>query len=1043
MSSPETRSVRARSLRLLVVVAMLTAFIAVPAPAMAAWTTTAEVEPNGTPAEATTVLLDGSIAEAAIMPLSDEDYSKFDLVAGTRYIIENGPSTTALAQNYDIVMWLYDTDGTTELDYDDDGGAANYSILEFTPSVTGTYYVKVRAYSHGGTTGIYGFRVREASMPTTDGSGTISGNVTDVDGGVEGVTVQDYYIDPWFVNVEPQYRTLGASAVTDADGAYDFPAPESSHIVSFLEQSGQYYEQWFDGQPDMGSADVFEIADGETTTTIDAYLEVIPPVPTKVIANQRASEDAEGGEYDYGSRTADISADGRYVVFFSGAPLVEDDENNTRDWYRKDMSTGEVELVSVSSDGEQADNSYSENDGKASISSDGRFVAFDSVATNLVDDDTNDAWDVFVRDMDEGTTVRASVDSEGAEDFDDSWDPAISGDGRYVAFTTEAEFDETDSGEYRDVYVHDLETGDTTRVSVDEEGQEGNRGSRSPDVNEDGQFIAFITGNAFVVDDEGGVQDVYVKDMDEGTYRRANVANDGTEADDMSEGAPAISDDGSRVAFHSYATNLVADDANERSDIFLHDFNTDETTRVSVRSDGSETYSDKYDPTISGDGRVVAFTESGEGQGPANEAFKEKADGSPVSTHDETPADRGAVSPAEVAIYDTLVDGDVNDSDDVIVHDTADHTTTLGSVTAAGTLTDEDSQGAALSANGNFLGFDSWSDTIDMDDDNERRDVFVATVEIAAQEPVEGPNRFDTAIDISQDAWPEGSEAVIVATGLNWPDALGGSALAGVAGGPVLLTDPEALLPEVAEEIERLTPSQIYVLGETEALSADVFDDLEALAGGDAVVTRLGGIDRYETAEIVADEVVGLQSDAYDGTAFVATGENFADALAASPLAAANGWPVYLAPHPVISDQTVAAMQDAGVTDCILLGGDAAMPEDTTVVILASGFNALRIDGADRYETATKVAGYGVSDAGLAWNDLAIATGQKFPDALAGGAAQGMLGSVMLLVTKDEVPAYTADALMDNHMSIANVRFLGGDDAISQTVRDDIYDMMH
>jgi len=1040
MSTPVARTVRARSLRLLVVVAMLTAFIAVPAPAMAAWTTTAEVEPNGTPAEATAVVADGSIAEAAIMPLSDEDYYKFDLTAGTQYIIENGPSTTALSQNFDIVMWLYDTDGTTEIEYDDDGGAANFSIIEFTPAVTGTYYVNIRAYSHGGSTGIYGFRIREASMPTTDGSGTISGIVTDVDGGVEGVTVQDYFNDPWFLNVEPQYRAMGDSAVTDADGAYELVAPAASHVVSFMEPSGQYYEQWFDGQPDMDSADPFDVANGETTTTIDAFIEKIPPVPTKVIANERASEDAEGGEYNWGSRTADISADGRYAVFYSGAPFVEADENDRPDWYRKDMTTGEIELVSVSTDGEQADNSYDDDSGKASISADGRFVAFDSPATNLVDDDTNDEWDVYVRDMDEETTVRASVDSDGNESTDGSWDPAISGDGRYVAFTTDGVFDASDSHEYRDVYVHDLETGDTTRVSVDEEGNEGGRGSRSPDINADGQFIAFITGNAFVADDLSGYQDVYVKDMDEGTYRRANVASDGTESNDASWDTPAISDDGSRVVFDSNATNLVMDDTNDTVDIFMHDFNTDETVRLSVRSDGSETYSDKHEPAISGDGRIVAFTEGGDGGMNAAPAEK-KADGPVVSSPAEIPVGHAAISPTET--YDTLVEGDVNDSDDVIVHDTADRSTTLGSVSMAGTLLDEDSQGAALSENGNYLGFDSWSDSIDMDDDNGRRDVFVATFEIAAQEPIEGPDRFDTAIDISEDAWPDGSEAVIVATGLNWPDALGGSALAGVAGGPVLLTDPEELLPEVAAEIERLAPGQIYVLGETEAISADVFADLEALAGGDAEVTRLGGIDRYETAEIVADEVVALQSDGYDGTAFVATGENFADALAASPLAAANGWPVYLAPHPMISEQTVAAMQDAGVTDCILLGGDAAMPEDTTVVILAAGFSALRIDGADRYETATKVAGYGVSDAGLAWNDLAIATGQKFPDALAGGAAQGMLGSVMLLVMKDDVPAYTADALMDNQLSIANVRFLGGDSAISQTVRDEIYDMMH
>lgn len=1042
MSSPATRKVRARSLRLLVIVAMLSAFIAVPAPAMAAWTTTAEVEPNGTPGTATPVVADGSICEAAINVDYDQDYFAVPLVAGTTYYFETGPSTTSLPVNFDIVMYLYDTDGTSQLSYADDNGAANFSVIAYTPSVSGTYYMMVEKYGGYTGTGLYGVRARAASMNPLEGEGVISGTVTDVDGGVEGIVVQDYYADPWFVQVDSGFSTTGASVITDADGAYEIAVPAASHVVSFMESGGVYYEQWFDGQPDRSSADIFDVADGETTTTIDAFLERIPPVATKVISGQRASEDVDGMGYDWGSRTADISADGRYAVFFSGAPLVAEDENDDRDWYRKDLSTGEVELVSVSSDEDQADNSYSEEDGKASISADGRFVAFDSNATNLVDDDTNEYWDVFVRDMDEGTTVRVSVDSDGFEGYDDSWDPAISGDGRYVAFTTDADLDETDSGEYRDVYVHDLETGDTTRVSVDAEGGEGGRGSRSPAINYDGQFIAFITGNSFVMDDENGSQDVYVKDMDEGMYRRANVASDGSEANDASWDTPAISDDGSRVVFDSDATNLVADDTNDTIDIFLHDFNAEETTRVSVRTDGSETWSSKHEPAISGDGRVVAFTEGTSSPDNAS-AFDAKKAAAAPPIHDELPATHGMVSPSAVSMSDTLVDGDTNNCDDVIVHDTADGSTTMGSVTSAGTPTDEDSQGPSLSENGNFLGYDSWCEMIDVDDDNGRRDVFVATVEIAAQQPVDGPDRFETAIEISNDLWPEGSDAVIIATGLNWPDALGGSALAGMAGGPVLLTDPEELLPEVAAEIERLTPGQIYVLGETEAISADVFADIEALTGGDAEVTRLGGIDRYETAEIVADEVVALHGDGYDGTAFVATGENFADALAASPLAAANGWPVYLAPHPVISEQTVEAMQNAGVTDCILLGGDAAMPEDTNVVILAAGFDALRIDGADRYETASKVAGYGVSDAGLAWNDVAIATGQTFPDALAGGAAQGMLGSVMLLVTKAEVPAYTADALVDNKLSIANVRFLGGTSAVSQAVRDEIYDMMH
>ena len=301
---------------------------------------------------------------------------------------------------------------------------------------------------------------------------------------------------------------------------------------------------------------------------------------------------------------------------------------------------------------------------------------------------------------------------------------------------------------------------------------------------------------------------------------------------------------------------------------------------------------------------------------------------------------------------------------------------------------------------------------------------------------VAGANRYATAIETSKRSHPDGSDAVVIATGENWPDALGGSGLAGVLDAPVLLTKRGTLLAEVAAEITRLGATEVYVLGGEEALSSDVEDGLAAMLGADDV-HRIGGATRYETAELIAEEVVSLQTE-YDGTVFVATGENFADALAASPLAAANGWPVYLAPQPVISADTIAAMQTVGVTDVIVLGGEAAMPADTSITLLSVGFNAVRIDGADRYETASKVAAYGVDSAGLRWNGVALAKGDGFADALCGGAAQGQAGSVMLLTRTDSLPTATSDALTANESAVSEVTFFGGLSAISQAVRDQV-----
>lgn len=1030
MSGIHLCGTRARSVRLLVVMAMLAALIAVPQTASAAFITTAEVEPNGTPAEATAIVVGDSICEAAINPAGDEDYYKFDLTAGTTYLIETGPSTTDLGTNYDIVMWLYDTDGVSQLNYDDDAGPINYSHFEFTPATSGTYYTKIRAFGHGSTTGLYGFRVREAGVAAGGGTATISGVVEDADGPVAGIEVQDYLVDPWFAVLDSSFSSMGAMAVTGADGTYEMTVDEGTHWIQFTEPAGAYFEQWFDGQPSMDTANTIELAADDTTTTIDAFLEKVPPIATKVIDTARASVDADGQEYGdggesrSGSRTSDISADGRYVVFYSGASLVPEDNGEYRDWFRKDMETGEIELVSVNSDGEQANGDYNDGDGKASISADGRYIAFDSDATNLDPDTGNfNGTDVYVRDMELGTTRRVSWAPDlGDGGIGGGWDPSISGDGEYVVFTSASELVAGDTNSMDDVYMCELDTGEITRVSESVAGNDGEGASWYPDVNYDGSFVSFRTDRQFVEDDSGAYADVYVKDIEAGTFARASVASDGTEADYYGYDTPAISADGMRVVFDSEASNLVPDDTNEETDVFLHDFSTGETTRVSVRSDGSESWSGKHDPAISADGRFVAFSESGGGKG--------------------GPQGPSSVSAAaESTIFDTLVPGDINEREDILLHDTADGSTTMVSVTPMNTQTHDDSEHPAVSGDGSFISYDGWADNLVPDDNNGVRDVFVASIQKNTETPVDGSDRYETAIEISQELWPDGSEFVIVARGDNWPDALGGSALAGAVDAPVLLTPSTELLPDVADEIDRLGATDVYVLGGTAAISDGVFADIQDLVG-EGTVTRLGGADRYRTAEIVAAEVVDLLGAEYDGTAFVATGENFADALAASPLAAASGWPVYLAPHPVISDETVAAMQDAGVIDCVLLGGDAAMPEGTNVVILAAGFDAIRIDGVDRYETAAKVAGYGVSDAGLAWNDVAIATGQTFPDALSGGAAQGRLGSVMLLATKTAVPAYTSDAITDHKLSIANVRFLGGLNALSQDVRDEITQLL-
>ncbi len=303
--------------------------------------------------------------------------------------------------------------------------------------------------------------------------------------------------------------------------------------------------------------------------------------------------------------------------------------------------------------------------------------------------------------------------------------------------------------------------------------------------------------------------------------------------------------------------------------------------------------------------------------------------------------------------------------------------------------------------------------------------------------PVAGAGRVETAIEASKLGFADGSsEFVVIATARSFPDALGGSALAGALHAPILLTEPAVLADAVKAEIARLGASHVIVLGGTGAVSAPVYAALDALPGV-TEIERIEGSTRYQTAEKIAERTIA-ENEAWDGTAFVATGESFPDALGASPLAAAKGWPIYLVhPNPANQDALVAAMDADGVFSALILGGTGVVPA-TLEAKLDTAFGAAEVDrlsGANRYDTAVAVATYGVEQAGLGWNHMAFATGEDFPDALAGGALQGASGSVMLLAYPGYLHPGVQAALVANKADITEVRFLGGTGAVPQAIR--------
>jgi Ca2+-binding RTX toxin-like protein len=317
------------------------------------------------------------------------------------------------------------------------------------------------------------------------------------------------------------------------------------------------------------------------------------------------SVDSAGNQGNNGSNlfnTPSISADGRFVAFDSFASnIVPGDTNGNTDIFVRDTLTNTTTRVSLDSAGNQA-NSGSD---LASISADGRFVAFTSFASNLVPGDTNSNTDIFVRDTLTNTTTRAvDITRNPAFGSSFSYRLSISADGRFVAFSSSASnIVPGDTNNRDDIFVRDRLTNTTTRVSVDSAGNQGDRVSASPSMSADGRFVAF-SSNSFNIVPDIHIYDIFVRDTLTNTTTRVSVNSAGDPGNRDSRN-PSISADGRFVAFNSDASNLVLGDTNSKGDIFVRDTLTNTTTRVSLDSAGI--LGESGIPSISADGPFVAF----------------------------------------------------------------------------------------------------------------------------------------------------------------------------------------------------------------------------------------------------------------------------------------------------------------------------------------------------------------------------------------------------------------------------------------------------
>lgn len=312
----------------------------------------------------------------------------------------------------------------------------------------------------------------------------------------------------------------------------------------------------------------------------------------------------------------------------------------------------------------------------------------------------------------------------------------------------------------------------------------------------------------------------------------------------------------------------------------------------------------------------------------------------------------------------------------------------------------------------------------------DRWKVNVSTVETE----VAGSNRYLTAVAASKQAFPDGADVAVLATGEDWPDALGGAALAGAFDGPLLLTQKDVLPGAVADELDRLNVKGVYILGGTGVVSDAVLNAAKAFTPLGAA-ERLGGLNRYETANKIAERVVSHLGSEYDGAAFVCTGADFPDALAAAPIAAANGWPIYLTQTATLTPATKAAMLANGATHGYIIGGTGAVGAAVETELDSTFIEFTRYGGTNRYATAALVAEEAFEGLGMLWSRPALAVGTNFPDALAGGVLQGSDCGVVLLTNGTTLSPEASAALAANKDMIYELRYLGGTGVISPAVR--------
>ncbi len=545
---------------------------------------------------------------------------------------------------------------------------------------------------------------------------------------------------------------------------------------------------------------------------------IAAPAVSAATRTTRVSVHSNGAEANGDSSFSAMSGDGRFVAFQSAANnLVFSDTNGKVDVFFHDRQIGLTARV--------GSNSGAEPNGDSStpvISDDGRYIAFSSRASNLVAGDTNGQPDVFVRDRVAGTTTRLSVSSAGMQVTGFSVRPAISPDGRYVVFDSGAtNLVSGDNNGKADVFIRDRVAGTTSRVSVSNSGAQGNGDSDQAAISANGRYVAFrSSATSLASGDTNGVRDVFLRDLSARTTTRVSVAGSATQSNGGGE-LPSLDAEGRFIAFTSSSTNLVSGDTNGKPDVFVRDRVAGSTSRASLSNSGAQSNEFSFGSAISRDGRFVTFV-----------------------------------------IRASLDPNDTNGLTDVYLRDRIAGTTTLVSANPATGA----ASGAGLSvvsADGRLVVFGSNAGDLVADDTNGRGDIFVfdrapsvaATVSYDAGSGlsiIDGPN--DTATLVAQldgSAYSVGAVGPLTAE----PLTLGPGCVFDGVDARCDITDVPVVSVQLADGDDRFnTPGCVFALGDAvvgAGTGADIvfggtgFDLLKG-DDGDDTLTGCGGNDQLD-----------------------------------------------------------------------------------------------------------------------------------------------------------------------------------------------------